>query len=210
MRRSYPEPLILIACLTSLCLALLARADEGEVPGPRLDPLDGFATGSIARVTGSDPGAPRALVLWLWDGTGFGRIATTRSNPTGRFDFGMQTLPGEGAGLDVTIEGGRPDPARRLRAEPPLTAPILVSGGLDSDGPIELVIAPALPRGELRVTDRQTGRLLLREPIAPRDRGRITLDLTNRLARPWPETIAIEQILEDGRRSPRLFWRLTP
>ncbi|HEB89010.1 MAG TPA: hypothetical protein ENI85_05525 [Deltaproteobacteria bacterium] len=210
MRRSHPKSLIGLSCLAVFGLAVTARSDDREAPGPRLDPLEDFAAGSIARVVGTDPGAPRNLVLWLWDGAEFSRVAGTRSRRSGRFDFGIRTLPGEGGGFDVALEEQPPDPDRVVLAEPPLIAPMLVSGGPDFDHPIELVIAPAIPRGELRVYDRRTRRLLLRAPVDPHDRGRVTLDLAEHLARPWPETISIEQVLEDGRRSPGLIWRLAP
>ena len=209
MRRSNRSTLGVATCFVSLLFAIVAGSGEpdpnvGEDRWPRLDSQIELASGPSAHITGTDPGAPRPLVLWFWDGSRFSRIATTRSDQRGRFDFGSLPIPSSGTFLHVSLRGAPPEPARLLRLEPPLPAPVLVSGGLDIASRGEIVLAPAIPRGEIRVHDARTRILLLRESVDPVDRGRITLDLSEHLARPWPASLSIEQVLDDGRRSARL------
>ncbi len=185
-------------------------ADNGNGPHPRLDTPFTFTTTSSYRATGVDPLAPRLLVLWSWNGDRFSRVSSTMSGSgsrlgpesNGRFDFGEQSIPADGLTLHVAPLGVRADPARLLRVETPVTAPSVVSGGLESR---EIVFAPASPRGELRFYDADSGRLLLRKRIESNDRNRVVLDLEAELQHPWPTALLIEQSLEDGRRSARQF-----
>ena len=190
-----------------LCLAPFAGAGAGA--GPPLQPLletpEPGRHATVVRAAGHDPAAPRALVLWRWDGTSFLRLATTRSQPGGRFDFGLQAVPGRGLSLHVAAEGEAPSVERALRVDPPLPAPIVVADGLEQG---ELVLAPARPEGELRLYDASTGRLLLRVPVGAGRRGRVTIDLEAVLPRPWPTALSIEQVVAGSRRSPRQFWPL--
>lgn len=201
MRRSNPGTLVLLLASLNVMLAAPASADADRPP--RLDPPDAAELRHGYRATGTDPNAPRPLVLWRWDGFRFLRVASTRSEPDGRFDFGEQTLPSSEVDFHVSLRDDAPDIDRMLRIERPVPAPIVVLGGL---GTSEIILAPAARSGELRIYDAQSGRLLLRRPVA--SHNHVCVDLSAELPRPWPAALAIEQVLDDGRRSDRQHWRL--
>ena len=144
-------------------------------------------------------------MLWRWDGARFFKLAATRSDANGRFDFGEQTLPSSDVYFHVSIRNERANTNRLLHIERPVPAPVVVSGGLDSG---EIVVVPAHPGGEIRIYDADSGRIILRRAVEARTRHRVSLDLIAELPRPWPVALWIEQILDDGRRSEREYWPL--
>jgi hypothetical protein len=143
--------------------------------------------------------------LWRWDGTRFMKLASTRSDANGRFDFGEQALPSSDVYFHVSVRNADTNTDHLLRIERPVPAPIVVSGGLGSG---EIILAPAHPGGEIRIYDADSGRLILRKVVEARTRYRVPLDLFAELPRPWPLALSIEQVLDNGRRSERQHWRL--
>jgi len=101
MRHSARSPLVLM--LSSLFLAVALSSGAADDSSPRLDPPGKLEGVHSYRATGADPGGPRPLVLWRWDGMRFIRLATTRSDSNGRFDFGEQTLPSGDVYFHVSI-----------------------------------------------------------------------------------------------------------
>ncbi len=74
-------------------------AREGFAPEPYFDAV-ALAPGALSlALTGSDPGAPRALGLWRSDRGSAGPelLRVTASDPQGRFDFGQWLVPKAGA-----------------------------------------------------------------------------------------------------------------
>jgi len=208
MRRSNRSLLILVlglaATLPVATAPRLARADEEP---PRLDAVPFRIEANSFRAVGFDPAAPRPLVLWRWDGERFFRVATTRSQTWGRFDFGQQPIPSGDAYFHVSAVGALPDPDRLLHVERRTPAPVIQSGGLETG---ELVLVPARLEGELWIRDADSGRLLLRKAVDPRARYRVWVDLDDELPRPWPRALEIEQRLDDGRASESEILPLEP
>ena len=203
MRRSYPSALILL--LSSLSLAVALPSGAGEDRLPRLDPPGSLEDLHSYRATGTDPSGPRPLVLWRWDGTRFIKLASTRSDTNGQFDFGEQALPSNEVYFHVSVRNEGASTDHLLRIERPVPAPVVVAGGLGSG---EIIFAPAHPGGEVRIYNADTGRLILRKPVEARTRFRVSLDLLAELPQPWPSALAIEQVLDNGRRSERQHWPL--
>ena len=215
MRRSYRSTLIFarsvlpvlsaLSVLSVLSLWVASPSQAGQDRLPLLDSPSTLEGRNSYRATGTDPGGPRPLVLWRWDGTRSIRLASTRSDSHGRFDFGEQALPSKDVYFHVSIRDERPEPIRLLPIKRRVPAPVVISGGLGVD---EIVLAPAHPSGEIRVYDADSGRLILRKPVESRTRYRVTLDFVADLGQPWPAALLIEQILDDGRRSAGLYWPL--
>ncbi len=206
MRRSIRNAIGLVFSLSwsfSLAIALPSAAEED--PWPRLDSPGALQDVLSYRAVGSDPGGPRPLVLWRWDGAHFIRLASTRSNSNGRFDFGEQALPSGDAYFHVAIRNEIARTDRLLRIERPVPAPVIVSGGLGSG---ELTFAPARRGGEIRIYDATSNRLILRKPVEVPVGTPVSLDLMAELPRPWPTALSFIQVLDDGRRSDRGYWPL--
>lgn len=201
MRRSHQlvlSMLVLMGMTTSL------RADTPLEPRLQLEPWS--ADSESLRARGHDPGGPRDLELWAWRDASFSRIAVVRSDRSGRFDFGEIPAPYEPLLLGVAPRGSRPDPDRMVRIERPVPAPQLVVG-LEEDAR-ELVVYPARLEGELRFFDASSSRLLMRWPLDATRSGATRIDLTEALGKGSPETIRVQQVLEDGRVSAPAFTRL--
>lgn len=203
MRRA--DRITLVSLLICLCAGVPHVAFGDESPPPLLDSPSARDTGASHRATGTDPAAPRPLVLWSWDGRQFSRLASTRSDSQGRFDFGEQPLTALGVYFQVSALGSEPTTEHLLHIERPLPAPVILLGGLD---PFEITVAPAYPGGELRIYDAETGRLLLRKSLEPTAAPSASIDLRDELPQPCPTALAIEQVMDDGRRSERQSWRL--
>ena len=193
----------------ALVLALLALTAPGagadEATRAILELPSGLVDAPAFRVAGHDPGAPRSLVLWRWDGAGPRRLAETRSDEEGRFDFGLEPLPLVRADYAVAAMGEVPDPADYRRVERRVPAPIVAAHDRKED---LLRVLVACAEGELRLSDPATGRLLARRPIDPTAAGDQAIDLATALPRVRPEALAIEHVLPDGRRSAPELWLL--
>jgi len=203
--RSSVAPWLFVALATLIASTSLA---EDERPA-RLDPPGAQSSNPSTtegyRARGTDPAGPRELVLWRWHENGFTRLASTRSRPDGRFDFGEQPLPAVETWFHVAPHGVEPEAEGLVRIERRLRAPrVLPDGQLTSS----IYLVPAADGGEFRIYDATSGRLLLRRDIEPRDRPSDALDLQSELPSPPPSAITIEQVLDDGRRSERTYWRI--
>jgi hypothetical protein len=203
MRRTNRKSLI--SALVAVCLFIGLRSSANDDLSPRLNTPRSEMGSASYRATGSDPRAPRRLVLWRFDGARFYRIATTRSDPTGRFDFGEQPLPDDENYFHVAAQGIPAKTDALLRIERRIPAPVLLAGGLDGS---ELSIAPAFRQGEIRIYDAGSGRLLLRQPVDAHGRDRVLVDLDAELVEPWPAALLLQQVLDDGRRSAKEYLRL--
>jgi hypothetical protein len=173
-------------------------------PRLRLPPPDPNAVSFVAE--GWDPGAPRPLVLWRWDGRAFVRLGETRSNASGRFDFGELPIALGEVYLDVAPRGTPPS-TRRMQAvgrEDP--APRLTSAS--GIGGSEIQVQVARREGELRVYAASDRRLLLRVAIDPTLAGALDLDLGRELGPRPPRAVWLEQVLANGTRTPAAYWRL--
>lgn len=153
------------------------------------------------RATGVDYGAPRRLTLWRVDADRAARLAETRSQPGGHFDFGQVLVPMSGIRLIATADEHVPDEGQRADAQllhgalPPPEA----RAELDHDDAWSLVIEPALPGGELLLADAwEQVYDTLKLPDNGGGAARIALDLDSYQA--W-ERILVAQHLPDGRRS---------
>jgi len=206
MRRAYRHALRIICLLASIGLSLGAgssvRADE-----LRLELPDHREVTSTVAIVGWDDSAPRSLVLWHWTGEAFERLAETRSNVWGRFDFGRLPVPVRGWRLHVAEADHEPDRARLELLLGPLPAPRLSPAGFETD---LLSIQPALFEGELRIYAHGDGGLLLRRSLAEHGARAIFLDLAEELPRSAPEALEIVHVLGDGRRSEPAYWRVAP
>ncbi len=187
-------------------LGLAASADMAA-PSPRLDPIRLEPTVVSFAARGVDPGAPRALELWLEQGGRTVRVGRTHSTSDGRFDFGEQVAPIGAIAYRVVPVGApleaAPASLVERRLPPPLVSP------LDHEGHAWSIV-PALSRGEIRVWDLRSRRLLLRRSIGDEGRGRLEIDLEaegidspkGRQGHAPGGLLAIEHWLPDGRRSP--------
>lgn len=217
MRRARERELRLaLGFVPALAAALLAGAAIAVAtlaPGPAraqivLELPEGPIDASVFRATGSDPQAPRPLVLWRRDGEVTRRLAETRSTPDGRFDFGLTPLPLTNAEFAAT---GRDEPAPTERSrfrpvERSVPRPVIATHDEADD---RLVVQTARPDGELEISDATTGRLLARIAVVPTRAGTTELALEHALPRERPSAIAIVQVLPDARRSAPEVWRLT-
>lgn len=176
---------------------------------PRLDPPElqnaNEPSGDSYRATGIDPAGPRTLVLWRWHENGFTRLDSTRSGPDGRFDFGEQPLPAVETWFHVAALGVDPAREHLVRVERRLRAPRVLSAGPASPS---ILLVPTEGGGELRIYDATNGRLILRWAIGGPEGASDSLDLLDELPVPRPPAIEIEQVLDDGRRSERAYWRI--
>ena len=174
-----------------------------------LDPPAGPLLESSFRAAGSDPAAPRPLVLWRFDGIRLDRLAESRSEASGRFDFGIQPLPLAGADFGVTGPGESPNPALFRRYERAVPAPVVASEERTPEGePAALLVLTARAEGELRIRDAADDRLLARIPVEQASRSGTRIELARWLPDPAPAVIALEHRLDDGRLSPRELWPL--
>lgn len=177
----------------------------GSASRAALDPpLEPLLAGTF-RATGFDPAAPRALVLWRFDGATHHRLAETRSSAEGRFDFGLHPLPLVGADFGVTGAGESPDASGFRRYERAVPPPIVAAQD-DDGGTLHVLTARA--EGELRIADADSGQLLARIPVLSTPQRGTPIDLARVLPRDRPRAIALEHVLNDGRRSVPEIWLL--
>ena len=118
-RRSLAERGTVRALIAALACVLCETAAADEEP-VRLDPPPVRADALSFRLTGRDPGAPRALVLWREDGPRYRRAGETRSGDDGRFSFGERPRPIGALRFVVAPLGEAPDPLHSIRIEGPL------------------------------------------------------------------------------------------
>ena len=204
MRRSRRRTLILCLLLAFVGVARTARTADDRAP--RLDtPIDS-PIGATFQARGRDPGAPRSLVLWRWNGARFRRVARTRSRSNGRFDFGEQPISTSEAAFHVSARGVAPNTDHLLRIDQPVPAPVVLEAGVGSD---EIVFVPARFEGEIRILDADTRQLLDRRPIEVSGARSFRFPLTELGSRIRPRALEIEQVLEDGRRSAPAFIKLS-
>jgi hypothetical protein len=182
-----------------------ASAQDGGPPRATLEAPVAPVEGSTFHAKGSDPAAPRTLVLWRWTGQSFLRTAETRSSNDGAFDFGLQPLPLAHADYVVTPTGEAPGRDELLGIERSLPAPIVAD---EDPADAVLLVRPARAEGEIQVRDAGTGQLLARIEVDPDSVRGTAIDLSAALPHVWPEAISIEQRLLDGRRSAREVWIL--
>ena len=180
-------------------------AQAGDSARARLDPPDEPLDSMTFRAAGFDSAAPRPLVLWHFDGNRYSRLAETRSGSDGRFDFGLYPLPLSQAEFGVTGPGEAPEGRDFRHYERVVPSPVVVA---QDSGEGLLRVLTSRAEGELRIYDHDTRRLLARMPIATVPRREISIDLVTALPRIWPRSIAIEHVLDDGRRSAQAVWRL--
>ncbi len=135
------------------------------------------------------------------------RLASTRSSANGSFDFGEQTLPTDQTFFQVAPRGVSPDPEGMLRVERRVRAPAIFP---EEPGGWAIFLVAAERGGEFRIYDAETGILLLRREVEAHGDRSPLLDIRAELNPPWPYALRIEQVLDDGRRSERGFWRLDP
>jgi len=200
-RRLLIIPMLLVGAM-AVALPSAGRAQGREV---RVDPLVVEADDQSLRITGHDPDAPRALVLWRFEAGAFRRLATRQSAADGRFDFGEQSWPISSHRLHVVPAGVSPEGSRSVQLERRVPSPRILSSGIE---PTEIEIAPALREGVILVRDAESGRLLLRRVVAT-DVGQHTiLDLTAEGVAAQTDRVTLEHVLEDGRRSPPIRWSL--
>lgn len=205
MRPSHRFPLKLATlCFAGIALVDASAADPIAI-APRLHPIDWQSGRESIRARGDAGPGVRSLELWSWRDEVFERIATTRSDPDGAFDFGEVPVPAGALWLDVTVRGDVPSVDRLLRIERPPAAPIIsavVDGSIS-----EIRIHPAVREGELRVRDARSGVLIDRWPVTTRAPGRAPFDWTINSVSGDPIEFTVEQVLEDGRVSPPAFYR---
>ncbi len=202
---------LILALLAAGAAAVPAPARAQGAAGAVLDPPPEPLVATTFRATGRDDAAPRALVLWRFDGERLERLAESRSGVDGRFDFGLQPLPLVRAEFGVTGPGEAPDPATFRRYERAVPAPVVASEERDADGtPRTLLVLTARAEGELRLYDAGNDRLLARLPVAGAPGPGTPIELDRWLPVPAPAELAIEHRLADGRVSPRERWRLAP
>lgn len=205
-RRSWARLLAAVALASLIDAVEIAGAQSlGSAPRPVLDPPVEPQIAATFRPTGFDPAAPRALVLWRFDGRTHHRLAETRSNAEGRFDFGLQPLPLVRADFGVTGANETPD-ARTFRRHERTVPPPRV-GSEDGGGGV-LHVLTAHAEGELWISDADSGRLLARQPVASTPQAGSPIDLERVLPRDRPRAIALEHVLDDGRRSAPEIWLL--
>lgn len=211
MRRSYRRALALgtlgIGLWTASWLAHApAMASDGSPAAPRLDRVDPASEALSFRAGGIDPDSPRELVLWRSSGDGrFTRVSATRSEASGRFDFGQVPLLGGSSFFKVCAAGDAPKTGPSLRIERPMAAPLIYAASSDRD---QIAVVPARREGELRFHDANTGRLLFRHRITARQEEAGIIDFGEALPAPRPEALSVYQVFDDGRRSARETWLL--
>ena len=198
MRHPNRRPLAAAGPVRALFAALAcvlcetAAADEEPV---RLDPPQMRSDALSFRLTGRDPGAPRALVLWREDGRRYRRAGETRSGDDGRFSFGERPRPTGALRFVVAPLGEAPDPLHSIRVEGPLPAPTVTAA--DPSGRL-LRIFPALYEGAIQIRDAESGRLLLHRSIDPPSRGGLLLDLDAQNFDPSVRQLEILQRTHEG------------
>jgi hypothetical protein len=170
---------------------------------PRLDTIQLGAAHLTFRATGIDPLGPRRLVLWRAQDGAFRRVAKTRSERDGSFDFGEIPISLSEGSFHVVPLAESPEGSRPFQPQPPLPAPQVLLGGVDV---LKIWVVPALYQGELQIRDGISGRLLLRRPIEPNQRGALEFDLRHEGLTSQTQTLTIEQRLDDGRRSDSTRW----
>lgn len=205
-RRTRASALAAIAMVGIVGPVDMAGAQSvGSVARPALDPPVEPQVAVTFRAAGFDPAAPRALVLWRFDGTAYHRLAETRSDAAGRFDFGFHPLPILRADFGVTGASETPDAHTFRRFEREVPPPRV--GSEDDDGGV-LHVLTAHAEGELWIADADTGRLLARQPVMSTPQAGSPIDLDRVLPRDRPRAIALEHVLDDGRRSAPEIWVL--
>ena len=199
-----------VLAITTAVASTTASADgSASASGSTRAVLDRIAAPvetTTFRATGFDPAAPRGLLLWRFDGERYLRLAETRSGDDGRFDFGLQPLPLAHADFGVTGPDDSPVASGLQSVERRLPAPIVTAHD-SGDGDV-LRVLTARAEGELYLSDAATGRLLARIPVDSTPGHALAIDLATALPRVRPEAIAIEHVLQDGRRSAPEIWLL--
>jgi len=174
-----------------------------RLESPRLDaPSAELATTTVA-LAGRDPAAPRTLALWQDAPEGARRIATARSDASGRFDFGLWPIPVAGIDLAVVGAGERPTASdyRRFSSPPPAPLGQIVEDG----GGLRLAVQPVTASGVVLVHERATGRLVGHGALLADPDGRIP-SVPLGAASAAPLEVEVVHVLPDGRRSePRLL-----
>ncbi|MCP4908686.1 MAG: hypothetical protein GY910_27235 [bacterium] len=172
----------------------------------RLDPPEIATTDLTFRAAGLDPDAPRILILWRFEEGAYRRLASVRSDRTGRFNFGAWPIPLREGSFHVMPEEHSPEGSRPVRVVLPVPSPAILSSGFD---PGEIEIAPALFEGEIQLRDEGSGRLLLRRTIDPTVRGNCVIDFEATGLASQTDLVSIEHVLPDGRRSRPVLWPLS-
>lgn len=197
------EAFLLLSLALSLALATVLPARGDDTNPAVLDPAREPLSEATFRAVGFDRAPPRELVLWRFDGETYHRIAETRSESDGRFDFGIQTLPLVRADFGVTGRGEPPDASHFRRYERVVPAPVVAAEATEDD---ELYILTSRAEGEIWIHDHDTGRLLARVAVDGSSQHGTSLDLARTLPRNRPRAIALEHVLGDGRRSLPEVW----
>ena len=207
MRRTNRIPLaiLLLKVLTLVSTAIVALPGHAQNI-LHLDPMDPEARGLSFRATGHDPEAPRELVLWRFSRGVLLRVDATRSITGGHFDFGQVSIALSEGTFHVAPRGTSPDLSRPLRINPLIPGPAILTAGPTRS---TITVVPALYEGELRDRDATTDRLWIRFPIDSTQGNRLRVDLAEAGLPEDAETVTIEQILADGRRSKLSYWKLT-